>query len=73
MQLPAVSVGIPRLLATDTQRLETFWPIQKRTEVLSLKKDQLNITDILRGGAGPGWASCIGGATNSHRQHLQLR
>ncbi|KAL0123588.1 hypothetical protein PUN28_005832 [Cardiocondyla obscurior] len=26
------------------------------------------VTSHLRGGAGPGWASCIGGATLSQRQ-----
>ncbi|KAL0114686.1 hypothetical protein PUN28_011766 [Cardiocondyla obscurior] len=43
--------------------------IQKRT---GEGKSARLLTNILRGGAGPGRASGIGRATLSHRQYLQL-
>ncbi|KAL0114348.1 hypothetical protein PUN28_011538 [Cardiocondyla obscurior] len=43
--------------------------IQKRT---GEGRSARQLTDILRGGAGPGRVSGIGRATFSHRQYLQL-
>ncbi|KAL0114601.1 hypothetical protein PUN28_011716 [Cardiocondyla obscurior] len=53
---------------------------QEIQRIIILRRRRINTTQKLydttsqlRGGAGPGWVSCIGGATVSHLQLHQLR